>query len=141
MYLKGDLVLCLLHVVAGNSYISGRDPIRLMNPDQLCEWLRNHGTAGVERLLALRKCDTLRRNERSSNCPERPFGNPDTLQFGNMQKIRLICYLREILRSFAGLLLLVLSHLQARDLKCAVLVQREMDSVSQREPPHFASIL
>ena len=112
-----------------------------MDANQLCERLGKLRAAGEEGVLALRESNALRRNERSSNRPKRAGRNPDILQFRNVQSIRLIRNLGEIRRMLAGLLLLVLDHLQARDLQRAVLADRKMDGLCQREVPHFGRIL
>ncbi len=96
--------------------------------------------AGKECQLSLRERETLRRDRGSCHTPECSRGNLDNLQIGDVQRIGLVSDRREIAGMFAGLLLLVLGHLQARDLERPILADREMDSLGQCEAADVGGI-
>jgi hypothetical protein len=58
-----------------------------------------------------------------------------------VQRIGLVGDCREIGGMFASLLVLVLSHLEARDLERPILADRQMDGLGQRETSDVGGIL
>jgi hypothetical protein len=46
MHVESDLILRLLQIVTGNGYLGGGHPVGFVNPNQLCERLRNLRAAG-----------------------------------------------------------------------------------------------
>ena len=140
MYVESHLVLCLLQVIARSRYFGGRDPVGCMNSYQLCQWLGNHGSTGEECQLSLRDDETLRRYRGSRHSPKCSRGNLDNLQIGDVQRIGLVGDRREIGGTFASLFVLVLGHLEARDLERPILADREMDGLGQREATDVGGI-
>src|SRR5262249_42528904 len=62
VHIESNLVLRFLQIVTRGSYLSRSDPVGLMNPDQLCQWLRKLCSAGEQRQLSLSDRETLRRD-------------------------------------------------------------------------------
>src|SRR5215472_11157330 len=112
-----------------------------MNPDQLRQGLGNLCAAGIKRQFSLGEDDRLGRDRESCYSPKSSRWDVDKLQIRDMERIRFVCDRREIGGALAGFFMLVLSYFQACDLQCAILADREMYGVVQREMHDVCGIL